>query len=282
MRNLSAAFLDRLFDWTVSASARQTPETFRRAKRLALLDVTFLFWSVVFSVVYASVGSPRCALVTLSYTVWIVGSLIALRQGKSVPFATNVLCAGGCSTLVIDAIFSGGSLSPPLLWLGCAPVVAVITCKARWGAFWLLATLAMIAVLVGADVVGVQLANDLNASQFRMLYYAVVFGSVICQFVMVWVGIGIEQRARDALRESNRQLADARQLLDSLQQGFGFTLDEWTKLKREKQALEYALRCRGGDDRAIDRELDRLEAKLAKIEGDGHAGEKARHHTHRH
>src|SRR5262249_7530752 len=99
-----------------------------------------------------------------------------------------------------------------------------------------------------------------------VLYYAVVFGSVICQFGMVWVGVGIEQRARNALRESHRQLAQARQALDSLQHGFGFSLEEWEKLKREKRALEFALRCRSAaEDWAINEDLDKMEAALEKI-----------------
>ena len=261
-----------LFDWAIPPSSHQDADAFRRAKRIALLDVTFFFWAIIFAVVYLFAGSVLCSLLTLAYTLWSAASLLALRHGKSATFAANVLCIGGCATLVADAVFSGGSQSPPLLWLGCAPVVAVVTSGAAWGAAWLVAALAMIAALMGVESLGVSLPNDLAPDEFRLLYYAVVFGSVICQFGMVWVGIGIEQRARNALRESNRQLAQARQVLDSLQRGFGFSLDEWTRLKREKQALEYALRCRSAaEDRAIDDELDKLEAELEKIGKSGAA-----------
>jgi hypothetical protein len=263
----SVRITHHLFDWAVPASLRRDADIYRRAKRVALLDVSFLFWSAVFAAVYLALGSPLCSLITLTYTLWIMASLQVLRRGGSPTTATNLLCTGGCFTLLADAAFSGGSLSPPLLWLGCAPVVAVITLGVAWGAFWLAATLLMIAAVIACEALGLVPPNGLTAVQVGMLYYAVVFGSVICQFAMVWVGIGIEQRARDALRESNHQLSQARKCLESLQQGFGFSLEEWTKLKREKQALEYALACRGNrDDKKIDAELDAIEARLAKID----------------
>jgi hypothetical protein len=266
MTSWASAVCGALFDWAIPASARLDADTFRRAKRVTLLNATFFFWSIVFAGIYPALGSFRCGLLTLSFTVWLCGSLLALRHGKSVTTSANLLCLGGCTTLIADAVFSGGSLSPPLLWLGCAPVVAVTTAGTRWAVAWLVAALAAIAALVGIEAVGISLPNDLAAAQSRALYYAVVFGSVACQFLMVWVCVGFEQRALVALHESNRQLAQARKVLESLETGFGFSLDEWTKLKREKQALEFALRCGSTvDDLEIDEDLDELEAELEKI-----------------
>jgi hypothetical protein len=52
------------------------------------------------------------------------------------------------------------------------------------------------------------------------------------------VRVGIEDRAQRALRDARRQLAAVRKDLATLKTSFGFSMDDWARLQREKIALE--------------------------------------------
>ena len=80
-------------------------------------------------------------------------------------------------------------------------------------------------------------------------------GLVVCQFVLGWLRVGIEQRALLALHETNASLVQARTALASLKTGFGFSMGEWTKLQREKAALERFVRLKFGDVEVRDCDL---------------------------
>lgn len=63
----------------------------------------------------------------------------------------------------------------------------------------------------------------------------------------------IGQRALLALQETHASLAEARKTLAILKAGFGFSMDDWARLQREKAALERFVRLRFGDVDVADR-----------------------------
>jgi hypothetical protein len=75
----------------------------------------------------------------------------------------------------------------------------------------------------------------------------VLAGLVACQYIMAWLRVGLEQRALLALQETNASLIEVRQTLAHLKAGFGFSMDDWARLQREKAALERFVRLRFGD-----------------------------------
>jgi hypothetical protein len=56
-----------------------------------------------------------------------------------------------------------------------------------------------------------------------------------------------------ALQETHASLAEARKTLAILKAGFGFSMDDWARLQREKAALERFVRLRFGDVDVADR-----------------------------
>ncbi len=230
--------LDRLSDRFVPNVWRQDPEVCRQAKRTAMLDVAFLFWTLVYAAVFAVVGSPRCGLMVLLAVPPIAASLVALSHGVSPAICGNLLTAAGWLALTAVALVSGGVLSPALLWYTCGAFVATFTDGPRAGILWATVFLASFVAFALVDAFGWHLPSDVPADRARLLYVLVVGGLVACHFVMAWVRVGSEQRAGLALAEANRRLAALRPTLKTLQAGFGFTVEEWQQLKREKVALE--------------------------------------------
>jgi hypothetical protein len=228
-------------DRIIPASLRCDAEVYRRAKRAAIFDIAFLIWSLLFAILYATLASPRCGLMVLVAVVFIVGSLAALRRGMSPAICGNLLCLGGWASLSALAVVSGGSTAPALFWCTCGPFVAILTAGVPWGVFWSLMSFGTMVSLLILEALGVQFPLDVPPENAKALYFAVLLGLVLCHFVLASVRVGVEQRAGAALREANRRLAQARRTLETLEEGFDFSVDEWKKLKREKTALERAL-----------------------------------------
>src|SRR5262249_43003268 len=141
-------------EWAVPEEMCHDDEVFRRAKRMALLDVTFLFWSVLYAEIYVALGSARCGALTLVVAASAGASLLVLRSGKPVTWSANVMCLGGSITLAALACWTGGSAGPSLLWLCCAPVTAVMTCGVAWGGLWLAVNVTAITAFLVAEALG--------------------------------------------------------------------------------------------------------------------------------
>ena len=232
--------LDRVSDRFVPHVLRQDPETCRQAKRVAMLDVAFLFWTVVYAAVFTALGSPRCGWMVLLAVPPLWASLLALKHGVSPAACGHMLTTAGWLALTSVALVSGGVLSPALLWYTCGAFVATFAVGPRAGIVWGTVFLATFAAFALVDAFGWHVPSDVPAGHARLLYVLVVAGLVLCHFVMAWVRVGSERRAGLALAEANRRLAASRSTLKTLQAGFGFSfsVEEWQQLKREKAALE--------------------------------------------
>jgi hypothetical protein len=256
--------IDAMSDQMVSDFLRTDPDVFRQAKRVAAFDLALLFWTIVFAMVYTLLGSPRCGLVTLWTVLPILASLAALKRGKSPAFCGNLLCAGGYLTLTaLGSITGGWTAIPPMLWYTVLPVVAVLTCGVRWGFIWTLIALASVGVFALVEGLGITLPQELSSLSLHVFGIAAVAGLLLCQFVLAWVRVGVEQRALDALDEARKSLARMRAEAESLKAGFGFSMEDWARLKREKAALEHFVECRFGnlglDPLANDMDRDELD-----------------------
>ncbi len=277
MRPATAALFDWLSEWAVPESLRTDSDVFRQAKRVAVFDFTFLFWVVAFAGIALAMGSPRSALVTLCCVPIILMSLAMLERGRSPIVCGNVLCLAGSATLIALACMNGGASAPQLLWLVCPPVVAVLTAGILSGLVWMLIEILAIAAFVAAEALGVSFPQELSDRSILIYYYLALAGLIVCHFLLAWVRVGVEQRALVALHETNQRLADAQSKLDLMQTHFGFSMDEWGRLKREKAALEFVLRRRvagfgvsGGDDSdpEDDRDLDSDSELVAVVLGE--------------
>jgi hypothetical protein len=272
MRLISA--IDAALDRLVPDSLRRDPDIFRQAKRVAALDLALLFWTMVFAAIYAALGSTRCGLVTLWAVLPILGSLASLKRGRSPAFCGNLLCAAGYFTLTSLGLITGGwTAIPPMLWYTVLPVVAVLTCGVYWGFLWTVIPLATVGAFALLEALGVRLSQELSPRSVHVFGFAVVAGLLLCQFVLAWVRVGVEQRALDALHAAQQNLARTRAEADALQAGFGFSMEDWARLKREKAALEHFLESRFGnlgldplDDELDGDETDDLESEFAELD----------------
>lgn len=269
-----ASAIDAALDRVVADSLRQDPDIQRKAKRVAAFDVAMLFWTLVFASVYAALGSLRCAAVTLWAVLPILVSLAALVRGRSPTLCGNILCAGGYLTLTALGLISGGWTGmPPMLWYTVLPVVAVLTCGISWGIVWTLVTLVSVAVFALLTGLGVGFPQEVNPSSMYLFGFLLVAGLLLCQFMLAWVRVGIEQRVLDALQEAERKLVKTRAEADALEAAFGFSMEDWTRVQREKAALEYFVECRFGnlgldpmDEEMDNDEPDDEDAELAEFE----------------
>jgi len=70
------------------------------------------------------------------------------------------------------------------------------------------------------------------------------------------VRVGVEQRALAALHEARRRLSDVRRHMATLQAVYGFSMDDWARLQREKAALERFVRVKYGQLDLVDLALE--------------------------
>ena len=231
------SIVDSLSNRVVPPVLRCDPEIFRHAKRVAVLDVAFLFWTVLFAAIYLALGSTRCGLLTLLAVPMMVASLVALARGKSPALCGNLSCLGGWLALSSLGFVNGGSTSPSLLWFSCLPAVAIMTAGRAWGIVWTVIPVATIAGFALTEFQGSQFPNDLAPNAFHVFFVAALAGLVVSQFIVLAVRVGIEDRAQRALRDARRQLAAVRKDLATLKTSFGFSMDDWARLQREKIAL---------------------------------------------
>lgn len=237
------AWLDRI----VPNSLHRDPEIFRQAKRVAAFDLAFLFWTVVFAGIYTALGSQWCGLVTLWAVLPILGSLLAVERGRSPAFCGNLLCLAGYVSLTALGLISGGwTAIPPMLWYTVLPVVAVLTSGVVWGFVWTLIPVASVGLFALAQGNGIPLRQELSLQSLNIFGLAVVVGLLFCQFVLAWVRVGIEQRALAALHETKQDLARAKAEAETIRAGFGISFDAWSRLHREKAALESFVKRRFG------------------------------------
>lgn len=249
--------IDATLDRIVPDSLRQDPDVLRQAKRVAAFDFAFLFWTIAFAAIYTALGSPRCGLVTLWAVFPILGSLVGLERGRSPAFCGNLLCAAGYISLTSLGLITGGwAAIPPMLWYTVLPVVAVLTCGVYWGFIWTLIPLASLGVFSLLQGFDVSLPQELSPLSVHIFGFSVVVGLLLCQFVLAWVRVGIEQRALEALQDAQRSLARTRAEAESLKSSFGFSMEDWARLQREKAALEYFVKCRFGKLDIVDGDAD--------------------------
>jgi len=247
-------------DWVVSDDLRRDADVFRQAKRVAVFAVAFTLWAALYAAIYLLLGSPRCAWICLTASLFLWSSLVALKRGLSPAYGCNLVCCGGFFPLSGLAYFGGGWSAAPLLWFSVLPVVAVLTAGIGWGLVWTVLPMAMLGAFAGAAAAGFVFPQELTGLVARDFSFLVLMGLITCQFVLACVRVGIEQRALAALRDANKKLAESRRCAEELEAGFGFSLEEWTKLRREKAALEHFIKLRVGpmelENDALDDFLD--------------------------
>ncbi len=242
----AAAWVSDLLDGVVGRAGRDA-DTQRQAKRVAGFSIAFLFWTLLFGSIYLVLGAPVSGLIVIANTLPVFGSLVAVRCGFSPTVAGNLMCVAGWATLTGVAVLNGGWTASPLLWYSTLPVASMLTSGAVWGLVWTVIPLAGIAGFAGCHWLGIEFPSELSHRQELVFACCVLAGLVVCQFVMAWLRVGLEQRAWMALQETNASLAEARKTLAMLKAGFGFSMDEWARLQREKAALERFVRLRFGE-----------------------------------
>lgn len=258
--------LNRLTDRVVPPSSRQDAELFRQSKRVAAIDLVCLFWTLLFAALYAVFASPRCGLMVLLAAPIILTSLTRLHRGRSTTSCGNLLCFAGWFALTLLAVFTGGSTATPLFWYTALPFIAVHTAGTVSGVVWTAISLASVTLLAAAEVLGVTFPQDVPVGDQKTLYFLVLFGLVICHYVLGTFRVAGEQRARVVLREANRRLAESREAMRTLEAGFGFSVEAWEKMKRENVTLERLVAEKfhvsedqeDDDDEDSEAELDRL------------------------
>jgi hypothetical protein len=201
----------------------------------------------LFGCVYVYLGAPRSGLIAISAGIPILASLFAVRWGVSPVVGGNLVCASGWLALTALGAINGGWTASPLLWYSALPVVSVLTSGVGWGIVWTAIPLVSVAVMGALQVGGMTFPIELPPATRLEFAFSALLGLIACQFVMAWVRVGIEQRALLALQETNERLRKARQTLATLEESFGFSMEEWARVQREKAALEHFVRLRFGD-----------------------------------
>lgn len=241
-----APWINDVLDHLIWSGFQRDADIQRQAKRVAAFAVAFEFWILVFAGLMYALGAPWSALVVMATSVPILGSLLAVKRGVSPTVAGNLICAAGWLALSLLAILNGGSAASVLIWYSTLPVVAVLTAGIASGVVWSVVPVASLATLALAP--GLTIANEMPPENRPAFGFCVLAGLIACQFVLAWVRVGVEQRALASLHETNAKLQLARETLASLEEGFGFSMEAWTRLQREKSALERYVRLQFGTE----------------------------------
>ena len=178
----------------------------RETNRVATFTGVMMFWAAVFVPVYLSMGGVKCAIVLVLGCAIALSILICLRLGVFTRACGNMLCGAAFFVYTMLSIFCGGRWAPTTIWYVSMPVLSMAVLGAGGARFWSLAGLFAIVVFTVLDYRGVQLPSELDPSQLILIHALGLAALLLCFYVLAYVMMRFEQRAKETLREANRWL----------------------------------------------------------------------------
>ncbi len=210
-------------DWFVPAKLQSaSPDELRRARL-----------TVVFCIAMGLNSAPNI-LVLLGNRVWSVGTMISLmtslylvipfafRYTGSLRLAAHLLVANGIVGNLICSSFSGGVLSPGLVWNGAPLIFAVMLLGTRVGLFWTVVVTAECIIYIPLHKAGI-LRDDVALLDRHEAIGSSAATAFIAFFLLVRVYENLKKSMLEQIGHGKRLVEKAHQnarlVLDNVGQG---------------------------------------------------------------
>jgi diguanylate cyclase (GGDEF)-like protein len=196
--------------------------------------------------VYLALGGVKCSIVLLSGCVIALSVLVSLRIGVSTRICGNLICFAAFYVYTALAVFCGGRWAPTTIWYVSMPVLAMAVRGTGAAVFWSSAGLLAILAFTVMDYVGIVLPPEMGPRQISLIHSLGLSALLICFFVLAYVMMRFERRAREVLREANSwlQLESSSDALTNIGNRRYFDrviAEEWNRHRREQMPLTLVL-----------------------------------------
>lgn len=228
-----------------SQSTRPFEEN-NQTSRVATFTGVMMFWAAAFVPVYLALGGVKCSIVLLSGCVIALSVLVSLRIGVSTRICGNLICFAAFYVYTALAVFCGGRWAPTTIWYVSMPVLAMAVRGTGAAVFWSSAGLLAILAFTVMDYVGIVLPPEMGPRQISLIHSLGLSALLICFFVLAYVMMRFERRAREVLREANSwlQLESSSDALTNIGNRRYFDrviAEEWNRHRREQLPLTLVL-----------------------------------------
>jgi diguanylate cyclase (GGDEF)-like protein len=191
-------------------------------------------------------GGVKCSVVLLSGCVLALSVLVSLRIGVSTRICSNLICFAAFYVYTALAIFCGGRWAPTTIWYVSMPVLAMAVRGTGAAVFWSSAGLLAILIFTLMDYAGIVLPPEMGPWQISLIHSLGLSALLICFFVLAYVMMRFERRAREVLREANSwlQLESSSDALTNIGNRRYFDrviAEEWNRHRREQMPLTLVL-----------------------------------------
>jgi signal transduction histidine kinase/CheY-like chemotaxis protein len=136
-----------------------------------------------------------------------------LRRTGQVTLAGNLATGGIFALLAVLTCLSGGVHAPGLSWTLIVPMLAMCMGGRRSAFIWSMVVVVELSTLYVLDATQVTLPNLLLENEFRVVQFAGMLGIVVLVLATTLLSETTKAQALADARVSNRQLADARDVL---------------------------------------------------------------------
>ncbi len=221
-------------------------EGVRQTGRVATFTGVMLFWAAAFVPVYLALGGIQCSIVLVSGCLFALAILYAIRAGVSTSLCGHMLCGAAFYVYTVLAILCGGRWAPTTIWYVSMPVLSLAVGGTSAACIWSAAGLMAIVVFSVLDYSGVVIPSELAPPQLILLHSLGLAALLLCFFVLAYVMMRFERRAREVLRDANQwlQLASTSDSLTNVanRRCFDEVFErEWNRHLREQLPLTLAL-----------------------------------------
>jgi diguanylate cyclase (GGDEF)-like protein len=240
------ALFRALADELAAQHQRRGPEVCRTANRLVAFSLAMLLWVPVFAIIYTVLDAPVASNIILSGGALLLGNLLLLRRGVSAVVCGNLLTAAAWYVYTSLALLTGNLQAPVMVWFSTLPILSVLLCGNRWGAFWTFIAALTACAFAAAHEFGLSLPIKISPGGLFFLQLSGLVGLMLCVYLLVSVLKRMEFGAREALRDANCKL-EQQAATDALtgipnRHRFEQVLEqEWARHKRIGLPLSVAL-----------------------------------------
>jgi len=186
-------------------------------RRRARLTVTACMATAAFAPLYAAIHmacrDPLPAYAILAAA--LMGTLIPswLRRTRSIAGAGHMAAALLFALLAYLSIYAGGLDAPGLAWFVAVPMLALGIVGRDAGVLWALGVVLFLSSLGIATDQGLLPPSRIGALESRLVQYAALLGFTVMVVLFMRMVESTRRQALDEAESSNRQLANARDVL---------------------------------------------------------------------
>lgn len=199
------------------------PEALPRHRGAMLLSRVGIVFATPFAALYFLAGSPisAAAIAVMALAVVAVGP--AVGRGWALDLVANLVTGIVWLATFVVAARTGGFTSPAVVWAFFHPITMYVACGRRSALWWAALSTLQLALLFGADRLGMPFASDLAPATAAWLRLSALVGCIVANVGVIAAVERVRVASQDALDRANRA-TERQRILDDMHDGVGSQL----------------------------------------------------------